>query len=200
MPQPIDFYFDFSSPYSYLASERIEEIAARHGRAVRFRPVLLGVAFRASGQRPLTEVPLKGEYSRRDFARCARFLGVPFRMPDPFPIGTVDAARVVVWLQQVDPARIPDFVHAGYRAFFVHGRNLSDRAVLAEVVQEAGIDAGAAMAAIAGAPVKDALRAQVEQAIARGVFGAPFMMIDGEPFWGHDRFPQIERWLAQGPF
>ena len=81
MAAPIEFIFDFSSPYSYLASERIEPLAARHGRSVDYQPMLLGAAFKATGMPVLVDVPLKGEYSRRDFARSARFAGVPFTMP-----------------------------------------------------------------------------------------------------------------------
>lgn len=200
MAAPIEFWFDFSSPYSYLASERIEELAARHGRTVDFKPTLLGVAFKASGQRPLTEVPLKGDYSRHDFARSARFSGIPFRMPEPFPISTVGAARAVVWLRQADPARVPAFVHAAFRAFFVDGRNISEPEVLASVFGGAGIDASAAAQAVADPKIKDELKALVDESVARGVFGAPFVFVDGEPFWGNDRLAQVERWLSQGPF
>jgi 2-hydroxychromene-2-carboxylate isomerase len=200
MPAPIEFYFDFSSPYAYLASERIEDLAARHGRAVDFKPTLLGVIFKTSGQRPLTEVPLKGDYSRHDFARSARFAGIPFRMPEPFPVSSVGAARGVVWLRQADPARVQAFVHAAFRAFFVDGRNISDPEVLASVFRQAGIDPATAAQATSAPQVKDALKAMVDESVARGVFGAPFMFVDGEPFWGNDRLAQIDRWLSQGPF
>lgn len=200
MPAPIEFYFDFSSPYAYLASERIEALAARHGRTVDFKPILLGVAFKASGQRPLTEIPLKGDYSRHDLARSARFDGIPFRMPEPFPISTVGAARGLLWLKESDPARAAAFLHAAFRAFFADGRNLSDAAVLASVFAQVGVDPAAAAQGCAQAHIKEGLKALVEEAVARGVFGAPFIFVDGEPFWGNDRLPQVERWLAQGPF
>src|SRR5262252_3324553 len=85
MPDPIEFYFGFSSPYGYLASTRIDALAEKHGRAVTWRPFLLGAAFKATGQQPLVEQPLRGPYHRRDFARSARLAGVPFRLPEPFP-------------------------------------------------------------------------------------------------------------------
>jgi len=93
MKAPLDFYFDFSSPYGYLASHKIDALAARHGRGVTWRPILLGAAFKASGVQPLVNVPLKGEYSKHDFLRSARFHNVPFRAPDPFPVSTVSACR-----------------------------------------------------------------------------------------------------------
>ena len=104
MAAPIDFYFDFSSPYGYLASQKIEALAAKHGRTVDWHPMLLGVVFKQTGTAPLTEIPLKGDYSRRDFARSARFHGIAgFRMPSSFPIATQAPARIVLWAKAQRP-------------------------------------------------------------------------------------------------
>jgi len=92
---PILFYFDFSSPYSYLASEKIDALAARFGRKVKWKPLLLGIVFKTTGAVPLTQAPLKGEYSRHDFERSARYLGVPFKLPEKFPVATQAAARAL---------------------------------------------------------------------------------------------------------
>ncbi len=200
MATPIEFFFDFSSPYSYLACEQIEALAARHGRGVAYQPVLLGAAFRVSGQRPLTEIPVKGDYSRRDFARSARFAGLPFAMPEPFPISTVQAARAFEVLRAQSAERARDFVQRAFRAYFVQGRNLADVEVLHAVLVESGADATRVLEETALPQIKEQLKLAVESAIARGVFGAPFFFIDDEPFWGHDRLPQMERWLASGPF
>ena len=197
---PIEFYFDFSSPYSYLAAEAIEPLAAKYKRTVDYKPMLLGVAFKTSGMAPLTEIPLKGDYSKRDFARSARFAGVPFNMPQPFPVGTVTAARALLWLKQAHPARVRDFVHGLLRAYFVEGRNIGEAPVVAQVADEIGLDAAEMAVAVQEPAIKDQLKRHVDEAIARGVFGAPFFFIDGEPFWGNDRLPQLERWLAHGPF
>jgi|SRR5258706_7718333 2-hydroxychromene-2-carboxylate isomerase len=200
MSAPIEFYFDFSSPYSYLASEQIEPLGARYGRVVDYRPVLLGATFKVSGLQPLVDVPLKGEYSKRDFDRSARFAAVPFVLPQPFPIATVGAARAYLWLKDSNPQRATAFLHAAFRAYFVRGRNLSENPVLMDVLRQVGVDPEPALQAIQQPAIKEQLRAQVDAAVARGVFGAPFLFVDGEPFWGHDRLPQIERWLATGPF
>jgi 2-hydroxychromene-2-carboxylate isomerase len=200
MSAPIDFYFDFTSPYSYLASEQIEALAARHGRALCYRPTLLGVVFRISGQRPLTDIPLKGDYARRDFARSARYAGIPFRMPDPFPISTVHAARAFLVLQGEQEALATRFMHGAFRAYFAQGRNIADPDTLGQVLGEAGADTRAVLEATGRTEVKDALKAAVEESIARGVFGAPYFIVDGEPFWGADRLPQMEQWLASGPY
>ena len=201
MSNPIDFHFDFSSPYSFLASEQIETLAARHGRTVAFRPMLLGIVFKASGGAPLTEqYGPKARYSVHDFERSARFTGVRYRHPSKFPIGAVGASRAVLWLQQHRPEKANEFVHAVFRAFFQDDRDISDPAVVAQIAQSIGINGAALMEAAQTPEIKDALRRCVEEAVAFGVFGAPTIVVDGEVFWGNDRLPQIERWLASGPF
>lgn len=200
MPTPIEVYFDFSSPYSYLLSEQIEALATKYGRSVKYKPTLLGAVFKVSGMGPLTEVPLKGDYSKRDFARSARYAGVKFQMPDVFPISTVNAARALLWLQSTGSAKSVSFVHQVFRAYFVQNRNINDPVVLGEIAEELGVDPKAMLAATQDAAIKDRLKAAVDESIARGVFGAPFVFVDGEPFWGNDRLPQIERWLQYGPF
>jgi len=201
MPSPIEFWFDFSSPYSYLASEQIEEIAARHGRTVAFKPTLLGVIFKTTGGVPLTElVPPKSRYFVLDFERSARFAGVPFRQPSEFPIPTVNAARSLLWLQQHDAAMALRFLHAAFRAYFAHDRNIGEPGVLGALAAEIGADPVALARGAQEPATKDRLKALVDESIARGVFGAPTIFVDGEMFWGHDRLPQVERWLATGPF
>jgi len=200
MPAPIDFYFDFSSPYGYLGAELIDALASRHGRTVNWRPVLLGVIFKETGGAPLTEVPMKGAYSLHDFARSARFHGVPFRMPSRFPIPAQAPSRIVLALRDTDPALAARVVKALYRAYFVDDRDIADPEVAASVAGQAGADAAAARAAVDDPAAKDALKREVAQAIAAGVFGSPFVIADGEAFWGVDRFPQLDRWLATGGF
>ncbi|HSV19568.1 MAG TPA: 2-hydroxychromene-2-carboxylate isomerase [Casimicrobiaceae bacterium] len=201
MSAPLDFYFDFSSPYGFLAAQRIEALAERHGRTVDWHPMLLGVAFKQTGSQPLTAVPLKGDYSKRDFARTARFHGIGgFRMPSRFPIPSQAPGRLVTWLKRDRPAAAAPVAKALYRAYFVDDRDVSNADIAADVAAEAGEPRDAARAAMDDAAIKDAFRQDVEAAIARGVFGSPFVFVDGEPFWGLDRFDQIDRWLATGGF
>ncbi|MGH8796140.1 MAG: 2-hydroxychromene-2-carboxylate isomerase [Caldimonas sp.] len=226
-PGPIDFYFDFSSPYSYIASEWIEALAARHGRTVNWKAILLGATFQAAELKSPVSHPLKREYSMHDFERSARFAGVPLKMPEKFPIPTQNAARVFWWLQQHasqpleaasgaagrdgGPRPAGADAHAGdlsashwarhcLRAYFARGVDLSDPAALQTLAAEFGLDAGQAAAVWNDPQWKARLKAANDAAIALGVFGAPFFMIDGEPFWGNDRRAQIERWLEKGPF
>ncbi len=201
MAASLEFYFDFSSPYGYLASQKIEALAAKHGRGVDWRPMLLGFVFRQTGTAPLTEIPLKGDYSRRDFARSARFHGLPeFRMPSRFPIPSQAAARIVLWQKGRDSAFAARLAKAYFRAYFVDDVDISVPDNAAAVAAKEGVDADQARAAIEDPANKEALRREVDGAIGRGVFGSPFVFVDGEPFWGLDRFDQIDRWLATGGF
>ena len=192
MKAPIDFYFDFSSPYGYLASHKIEPLAAQHGRSVTWRPMLLGAAFKATGAAPLPTIPLKGEYAKRDFLRSARFHGVPFRIPDPFPISTVAACRAFYSLnEEKDRVRL---AKALFRAYFADGVNIGEPENVLKVAASVGCKPD-----INDQAVKDKTRVEVDAALAKGVFGSPYFIVDGEPFWGVDRFDQLDRWLRK-PF
>jgi 2-hydroxychromene-2-carboxylate isomerase len=197
MKPPIDFYFDFSSPYSYIASEWVDAVAARHGRAVKWHAILLGATFQAAELKSPVAYPIKREYSIRDFARSARFAGLPYRLPGKFPIPTQNAARVFWWLHDTAaPERAVAWAHAGLRAVFTQDQDLSDPGVLRGVLADAGIDIAAAEAAYTDPVWKERLKRENDAAIAAGVFGAPFFIVDGEPFWGNDRRHQIEAWLS----
>jgi len=199
--EPIEFYFDFTSPYGYLMSEKIDELAAKHGRKVKWRPILLGVVFKATGAQPLAQVPLKGEYSRRDFVRSARFLGIPYAPPAAFPIATQNTARAYYWLHDRDCAMARAFAHAAYRGYFVEGRDINDIATIVELAAKVGAgDTVMLEPALASPELKDRLRREVDAALAKGVCGSPYVIIDNEPFLGVDRLPQIEKWLADGGF
>jgi 2-hydroxychromene-2-carboxylate isomerase len=201
MKPPIDFYFDFSSPYSYIASEWVEALAARHGRTVRWQAVLLGALFQPAELKPPTAYPIKRDYSLRDFRRSARFEGLPYVQPAEFPIPTQNAARIFWWLHDGSgPQAATAWARAGLRAYFTRGLMLSQPEALRALVAENGIDAAQAEAAWNDTQIKARLKRANDEAIAAGVFGAPFFFVDGEPFWGNDRKAQIERWLAHGPF
>lgn len=198
----IDFYFDYSSPFGYLASERIEPIASRHNRTVVWHPILLGVIFKVSKQVPLTQAPLKGDYSIKDFSRSAREHSLAYKHPDVFPIGAVAACRATLWVRNhVDEAvsgHTQAFIQAVYRAYFSQGQDITNVDVLAELANKLGLNPGEMIEALGDQSIKDALRQEVEMATNRGVFGSPMMIVDGEPFWGHDRLEQMDRWLETG--
>lgn len=199
MTAALDFWFDFSSPYSYLASTWIEPLAARHGRRVRWHAMLLGATLPAAELRPPASYPVKGPYMLRDFERSARFEGVPYRPPARFPIATQAAARIFWWLHAQDQARAAAWAQAGLAAYFADGLQLDESEALRTLLGRCGIDADAAIAAANDPAWKARLKAVNDEAIAAGIFGAPWIVVDGEPFWGNDRKLQVERWLA-APF
>lgn len=200
MNTPIDFYFDFTSPYGYLMSAKIDALAGRFGRKVRWHPILLGLVFKATGAQAPVGLPLKGPYIVRDFQRSARFLDVPYCHPERFPIPTQAAGRSYYWLHERDCALARRFAHACFRALFVDKRDISAPETVIEIAAELGVDRLELSAALATPEVKERLQQATETAIARGVFGSPFVMIDDEPFFGVDRLPQIERWLEKSGF
>jgi len=198
MADPIDFYFDFSSPYGYLASTRIDDLAARHGRSVTWRPILLGAVFKITGQQPLPTIPLKGSYAAHDLARSARLLKVPFKLPTKFPIGATAPSRAFYWVSGKDPALARKLAQALYHAYFAEDRDISNPEVTGNVAAKLGVDKGEFAQALNDPAVKERLRIEVDAAIERGVFGSPYIVVDGEPFWGSDRLDQVERWLETG--
>ena len=201
MADPVHFWFDFSSPYSYIADTWIDELAVRHGRAVQRHAILLGAAFQAAELKSPVSHPIKREYSIHDFARSARFHGAPYQLPPVFPIPTQNAARVFWWLHDTrDAGAASVWARAALAAVFTRGAALHEPVALKAFATEQGLDADEAEAVWNDAAWKLRLKRENEEAIAAGVFGAPFFMIDGEPFWGNDRRPQMERWLSSGPF
>jgi 2-hydroxychromene-2-carboxylate isomerase len=197
MANPIDFYFDFSSPYGYLAAEKIDALGAKHGRGVNWRPMLLGAVFKLNGMQPLAGIPMKGSYAKHDMMRSARLLGVKFKLPTKFPLNTVTPCRVFYWLNASDPEKARQFAQAAYRAYFAEDRDISSSEVSSNIAAKLGADKAGVLQALDDPAVKERTRQEVDAAIERGVFGSPYIVIDGEPFWGADRLEQVERWLAK---
>lgn len=192
----VDFYFDFSSPYSYLAAESIEAIAKRHGHKVNWIPMMLGVIFKTTGSAPLTDQhPWRASYAVMDFKRSADMAGVPFQFPSRFPQASHNAARVLLWLQKTAPEKAKPFALAVFRNLFVHDGDIQDADNLAVVGKPLGIDEAALRAAIQDPAIKQQLAANNEAATSRQVFGAPTFFVGNEQFWGHDRLPHLERRL-----
>jgi 2-hydroxychromene-2-carboxylate isomerase len=198
MTSPIEFYFEFASPYGYLASTQIDDLAARHERTVRWHPIMLGAAFKETGARPLVHTPLKGPYLRHDVPRFARLLGVPFTEPPVMPANSLAASRACVWLEGGDPAPAKRLARAVFHAHWGEGRDIGAPEQVADIAAPLGIEHAALLAAVADPVIKERLRAATAAAIERGVFGSPFVFVDGEAFWGADRLGQVEAWLVRG--
>lgn len=196
--KPVQFYFDFISPFGYFASLRIDELARRYGREVEWTSMLLGVSvLKVMGIPPIVDLPLKGQYIINDAKRYARRHQVAFERPDPNPTSRpVEAGRAFAWAKETDPAGAKRLADAIFRSYFVRCLDIADDSVLSGCVSEAGLswdDFEAARAV--GAPA-ELLRRNVDDSIRRGVFGSPFFIVDGEPFFGVEKLPVVEEWLA----
>ncbi|WP_299536969.1 2-hydroxychromene-2-carboxylate isomerase [uncultured Herbaspirillum sp.] len=198
MSTPIDFYFDFSSPYGYFAAVEIDKLAAKYGRGVNWHPILLGPIFKALGTNSLVNIPVKGDYSRHDMERTARFHNIFYKAPSQFPIGTQVAARATLWVQQTQPAKAVDLIKTLYSAYFTEDIDISMPENVLRIAADNGIDRAALEAALGSPELKEQLRASTDAAGRAGVFGSPFMIVDGEQFWGFDRFTQLEAFLKNG--
>ncbi len=195
---PIEFYFDFSSPYGYLAAHRIEDVGAEFRRNVLWRPILLGAVFKASGQSPLVSQPLRGPYHKHDIQRTARRLTLPFRFPDDFPMATIAAARAFYVLDEDVPQEAKRLALGLLDAAFQQGINISSLATVLDIAERLGFERAAIEAGVAENAIKLRLKAETDNAIERNIFGSPFFIVDGEMFWGNDRIPDLKDWLRTG--
>ena len=194
----IEFWFDFSSSYAYFASLEIESLAEKHRREVRWRPFMLGTAFEVTGARGLSRTPMKKDYALHDWERLARLRGVPFRLPPHHPSGALPATRAFYLLEGTDPAGAVRFAKAVFAAYYRCGLDSSVADQIARVGEEVGLDRDELLQAVADPKIKALAKARSEEAVSRGVFGSPWMFVDGEPFWGWDRLPMLDEWLRRG--
>jgi 2-hydroxychromene-2-carboxylate isomerase len=183
----IEFFFDFGSPTTYLAHTQLPRIARETGATLQYRPMLLGGVFKATGNASPVTVPAKGRWMGDDIARWARRYGVPFTFNPHFPINTLTLMRGAAGLQMRQPESFGRYVDAVFDAMWVRPRNLGDAAVLAAMLGEAGLDAEAFLALVGDPEVKAKLVANTEEAVARGVFGAPTCFVGTQMFFGQDR-------------
>jgi 2-hydroxychromene-2-carboxylate isomerase len=196
MPKQLEFFFDFGSPYSYLAYKALPGIAAAHGAQIVWRPMLLGGVFKATGNHSPAETPAKGKWLQQDLQRWARRYGVAFNHNPYFPVNTLTLMRGAAGMQM----RGPDFhkyLDAIFHAMWGEPRNLGDPQVLAEVLREAGLDADAFQLLVNDPAVKEQLKNTTEEAVARGVFGAPTFFVGAEMYWGQDRLEFVAEALAR---
>ena len=198
MHADIDFYFDFASPYAYLASVRIDKLAAAHGRKVRWIPVLITALCQATGAPLAPLLPLKWNYVQRDLERVARAQGIPYRLPEGFPRLLVEPGRAMLWIAHTHGQdQAAAFARICFQAYFSDGVDIGDAQVLAGIAGALGVDRTALLAGMADGAIKQQLRQSSELALQKGVFGVPFVIADGEPFWGFDRFGLLDAALAR---
>ncbi|WP_422008646.1 2-hydroxychromene-2-carboxylate isomerase [Reyranella sp.] len=195
MARTLEFYFDYGSPYSYLADTQVEAIAQRAGATLVRKPMLLGGVFKATGNHSPAELPQKSAWSAFDMPMWARHYGVPFQRNPFFPVNTLALMRGAA-AAQID-GLFERYHPAVFKAMWVDGRNLNDMKEVAAVLNSAGLDAGKFGARIQDQDVKDRLKATTEEAVARGVFGAPTCFVDKMMFFGNDRLPFVEMALKE---
>jgi 2-hydroxychromene-2-carboxylate isomerase len=196
MSKTVEFFFDFGSPASYLAWTQLPQLCAAHDATLVYRPMLLGGVFQATGNASPVTIPAKGAYTSRDFSRFARRYGVPLNFNPNFPINTLTLMRAATGVQLHMPERFEALVTAIYNAIWVEGLDLSNPVVVGQALAKAGFEPQAILALTAQQDVKDALKATTEEAVRRGVFGAPSMFVGDELFFGQDRLDFVREALA----
>ncbi|MDM0011137.1 2-hydroxychromene-2-carboxylate isomerase [Variovorax sp. J22P168] len=192
----VDFYFDFGSPAAYLAYTQLPHICADMGATLVWKPMLLGGVFQATGNRSPVEVPAKRPYMMDDLLRFAARYKVPFAYNPNFPINTLLLMRGACGIQMHQPDRFRAYVDAVFHAMWVEPRNLNDPATVGGVLQAAGFDAVQLLALANAQETKDRLKAATQEAVERGIFGAPTMFVDGRMYWGQDRLDFVREALA----
>jgi 2-hydroxychromene-2-carboxylate isomerase len=190
-----EFWFDFGSPASYLAWTQIATIEQETGTTAQYRPMLLGGVFQATGNHSPATIPAKGKYTFDDFDRFARRYGVPLKRNPHFPINTLTLMRGAVGLQLREPARFAAYGDAVFRAIWVDAQNLNDAATVGAVLHKAGFDPQSLLAMTQDAEVKEKLKAVTQEAIDRGIFGAPTFFVGTQMFWGQDRIDFVKEAL-----
>ena len=198
MSKRIDFYFDFTSPYGYFASTRINELAAKYGHQVDWHPYV-GEEFKPSNSGTgLSQIPAKLKYQKRDIIRTAQFEQIPYQEPSVTTLDARHAARAVLWVESsLGEAKGIELAQAILRAYHVEGKNISDTQTIGALAQNIGLNSEEVLAGISHASTREQFRAEVDLATAKGVFGSPFFILDGEPFWGFDRMDQLEAALKR---
>lgn len=193
MKKKVEFYYDLSSPYSYLASTQIETICEKHDAELEWKPFLLGGIYKETGNRAPLEVPSKKAYMIKDLADWAKHYGVELNFPDLFPLNSVKPMRGA--LAAKEKKKIRDYTHKLFRLYWVQGKDLNQDEVLRDALNELGIDMDRFFQRIKEQDIKDKLRDETDEAAKRGAFGAPTIFIEDKMFWGNDRLMFVEEYL-----
>ena len=196
MPERVEFFFDVGSPASYLAWTQLPDLCTQTGAELVIRPMLLGGVFQATGNASPATVPAKGAYTMMDLTRHAKRYGVDFRANPFFPINTLVLMRGAVGVQMHQSERLQAYLAAVFKAIWVDAQDLNQPALVAQTLQAAGFDPAQLLAWSGQAEVKNALRETTEEAVARGVFGAPTLFVGKEMFFGQDRLDMVREALG----
>lgn len=200
MSRSVDFYYDFSSPNAYFAALLLPGVAERTGAQINYKPVLLGGIFKTLGTPPAPgmSTPQKATAARDDMNRWSKKYEIPFKFPSTFPMNTVKALRLALAISEVAAADHAKWCEAAFKAYWVDDQNISDEAVLTELLKNNGFDVEALLKRITEPELKDKLKAETQAAVERQVFGAPTMFVGEELFFGKDRLDFVEDALKAG--
>jgi 2-hydroxychromene-2-carboxylate isomerase len=194
----IEFYFDPISPFAYLGSIEIERVAARLGREVVWKPVLIGITIlKVMGLKPLPETPLKGPYLTHDAIRLAEYYGIAFRYHGLSGVNSLAALRAFVSLNERDPLLAKSLMQKVFERLWVRGLDITDPSAITQEAETLGVEEASLTRDIVSEHAKTLLRQQVDAAIKAGVFGVPYFVVDSEPIWGVDRIWMVEHWLTR---
>ena len=191
----VEFYFDLGSPYSYLAYYRLLQMAERQEIQIVYKPILLGGVFKATGNRSPIEIPVKGAYSILDMQRWAEYYHIPMQMNPHFPMNTLTLMRILTGVQLLHLEKFEQVLKLLFDALFGTPQNLNEPTVLAEVLKPSGFSVEDIMSMVQSEVVKQKLITETEQAIQRGIFGAPTFFVGDEMYWGQDRLHFVEQAL-----
>ena len=189
----VEFYFDLGSPYSYLAYYRLLQIAEQQEIQIVYKPILLGGVFKATGNRSPIEIPVKGVYSILDMQRWAEYYQIPMQMNPHFPMNTLTLMRILTGVQLLHLEKFEQVLKLLFDAMFGTPQNLNEPTVLAEVLKQSGFSVEDIMSMVQSDVVKQKLITETEQAIQRGIFGAPTFFVGDEMYWGQDRLHFVEQ-------
>jgi len=191
----VEFYFDLGSPYSYLAYYRLLQMAEQQEIQIVYKPILLGGVFKATGNRSPIEIPVKGVYSILDMQRWAEYYQIPMQMNPHFPMNTLTLMRILTGVQLLHLEKFEQVLKLLFDAMFGTPQNLNELTVLAEVLKPSGFSVEDIMSMVQSEVVKQKLITETEQAIQRGIFGAPTFFVGDEMYWGQDRLHFVEQAL-----
>lgn len=193
MPKSVEFYFDFISPAAYLAYFELPKIAERCGAEIRYRPFLLGGVFKSTGNQPPMTVAAKGAWMIQDLQRFARRYQLPFVLNPNFPFNSISLMRGAFWAEEM--GQLIPYCDAVYKAVWAEEKNMGDESDIRAVLESVSLDFDAFQEAVTRQAIKDKLRANTDEAVQRGAFGAPTFFVGNEMFWGQDRLDFVEEAL-----
>ncbi|MCC6748566.1 MAG: 2-hydroxychromene-2-carboxylate isomerase [Deltaproteobacteria bacterium] len=199
MAQSFDFYYDFESPFAYLAATQLPALCDRTGAVCRYRPIFLAGLMKATGNRPPGEVPNKGRYLMQELQLWRKAFDVPLEWPVHFPLGELRPIRAAVYAFGESERAGVAFTQALYRAHWGERKDARSDAVVQAAAEAAGLDFAALQAAVQDPALKERLKAETEEAGGRGAFGVPTFFVGEQMLWGVDKLPWLEALLLGKP-